>query len=121
MITAAQTLDLTDEILDYMIFITDGFDGDLGTLQITSAAIAADDIQAIGIGFESSSNSPAILKSTLEEIAQGRKSNIFIANSAHDQGIQSFFIIITLIIIINKLSSHLRVTVTYIGSFQQSL
>ena len=75
---AADTLDLNDLVRDAMLVITDGFDGDLEALQVSSAALAIDDVTTLGIAYD---EVPGLLMSTLEEIAHGDLSRVHTAES----------------------------------------
>merc|ERR1712003_445947 len=58
--------------------ITDGFDGDLTALQAASGAVAAEGITTLGVAYD---ETPGILVSTLEDIANGNTNNVYTAGS----------------------------------------
>lgn len=76
----ASQMDTTDNVNDVMIVITDGFDGDLSSLQTASAAVATAGITAIAIGYDENGG---IIGSTLEDIANGVSSNVIEATSTY--------------------------------------
>ena len=54
----ANQMNTGDNIADFLLVITDGFDGDLGELQTASANAAAAGITALGIAYD---ETPGIL------------------------------------------------------------
>lgn len=73
-------MDTSDNVNDVMVVITDGFDGDLSSLQTASAAVATAGITAIAIGYDENGG---IIGSTLEDIANGVSSNVIEATSTY--------------------------------------
>ena len=78
----ASQMDTSDNVNDVMVVITDGFDGDLSSLQTASAAVAAAGITAIAIGYDENGG---IIGSTLEDIANGVSSNVIEATSTYSR------------------------------------
>ncbi|CAG5089183.1 Oidioi.mRNA.OKI2018_I69.PAR.g12117.t1.cds [Oikopleura dioica] len=83
----ASQMDTSDNVNDVMIVITDGFDGDLSSLQTASAAVATAGITAIAIGYDENGG---IIGSTLEDIANGVSGNVLEATSTSElQGLST--------------------------------
>ena len=59
-----------DNIADFLLVITDGFDGDLGELQTASANAAAAGITALGIAYD---ETPGILVNLKNSFVKFRK------------------------------------------------